>query len=160
MHHSFLVYNVSLISCNVNLSIINFIVIYATQHTRNCFEAHFLGLPRWAGAKRRNLLDFNGAREDNRGRHTDYLAGRHSICTNDGLDPPPSSPTFMPDALPVATPPSLYPGLGQAPNMLACIPSVSYWIIVNYHEQIFTIPCDCFQNAVVVTDTAVLLPRV
>jgi len=29
---------------------------------------------------------------------------------------------FMPDALPVATLP-IYPGLGQAPSMLACIPS-------------------------------------
>jgi len=37
-------------------------------------------------------------------------------------DPPPSSPIFTPDALPAATLP-LYPGLGQAPNMLACIPS-------------------------------------
>jgi len=40
-------------------------------------------------------------------------------ATSSGLisDPPPSSPIFMPDALPVATLP-LYPGLGQAPNML------------------------------------------
>ena len=37
-------------------------------------------------------------------------------------DPPPSSPFFMPDALPASTLP-IYPGLGQAPNMLACIPS-------------------------------------
>jgi len=28
------------------------------------------------------LLDFYGAREDNRGTHTDHLAGRHSIWTN------------------------------------------------------------------------------
>jgi len=39
-------------------------------------------------------------------------------------DPPPSSPPpiFMPDALPAATLP-LYLGLGEAPNMLACIAS-------------------------------------
>jgi len=40
-------------------------------------------------------------------------------------DPPPSvhhPPIFMPDALPAATLP-IYPGLGQAPDMLACIPS-------------------------------------
>jgi len=37
-------------------------------------------------------------------------------------DPPPSSPIFTPDALPAATLP-LYPGLGQAQNMLACMPS-------------------------------------
>jgi len=35
---------------------------------------------------------------------------------------PPSSPIFTPDALPAATL-LLYPGLEQAPNMLACIPS-------------------------------------
>jgi len=35
---------------------------------------------------------------------------------------PPSSPIFTPDALPVATL-LLYPGLGQAPNMLDDIPS-------------------------------------
>jgi len=34
--------------------------------------------------------------------------------------PPPSSPHFMLDALPAATLP-LYPGLGQAPNMLVYI---------------------------------------
>jgi len=34
--------------------------------------------------------------------------------------PPPSSPIFIPAALPAATLP-LYPGLGQAPNMLTCI---------------------------------------
>ena len=37
-------------------------------------------------------------------------------------DPPPSSPIFMPDALPATTLP-IYPGLGQAPNMLVCLSS-------------------------------------
>ena len=37
-------------------------------------------------------------------------------------DPPPSSPIFTPDALPVATLP-IYPGFRQAPNMLVCMPS-------------------------------------
>jgi len=37
-------------------------------------------------------------------------------------DPPPTSLIFTPDALPVATLP-LYPGLGQAPNMLVCTSS-------------------------------------
>jgi len=61
---------------------------------------------------------FYGAMEDNRGRHTNNPAGRHSIQTNQ--HPPPSSPTiFMSDALPTATLP-LYT---QAPNMLACISS-------------------------------------
>jgi len=35
-------------------------------------------------------------------------------------DPPPSSPIVTPEAVPATTLP-LYPGLGQAPNMLACI---------------------------------------
>jgi len=45
-------------------------------------------------------------------------------ATPSGLisDPPPSSHIFMPDALPAATLP-IYPGLGQAQNMLACIAS-------------------------------------
>jgi len=45
-------------------------------------------------------------------------------ATPSGLisDPPPSSHSFTPDALPATTLP-IYPGLGQAPNTLACIPS-------------------------------------
>jgi len=64
-----------------------------------------------------NLLDFYGAKEDNRGEHPD---GRHSIRTNS--DSPPTSPIFTLDGLPAATLP-LYPGLGQAPNMLVSMPS-------------------------------------
>jgi len=37
-------------------------------------------------------------------------------------DPPSSPPIFMPDALPATTLP-IYHGLGQAPNMMDCIPS-------------------------------------
>jgi len=44
--------------------------------------ALFLGPHWWAGARRNLLLDFYGAREDIRGRHTDNQAGRHSIRTN------------------------------------------------------------------------------
>jgi len=45
-------------------------------------------------------------------------------ATPSGLisNPPPTSPIYAPDALPATTLP-LYPGLGQAPNMLDCIPS-------------------------------------
>jgi len=66
-----------------------------------------------------------GAREDNRGKHTDHLAGRHSIQTNQqptSIMPPKSTP----DALRAATVP-LYPGLGQAPNILACLASGVVW---------------------------------
>jgi len=94
--------------------------IWQTHNTHNHFTSHFLGLPRWAGASRSELLVY-GAREDNRGRHTDHPDGRQSIRTNQW----PTSiilPIFTPDALPAATLP-LYPGLGQAPNTLAYIPS-------------------------------------
>ena len=58
-----------------------------------------------------------GAREDN--RYTNHPAGRQSIWTNQW----PTSiipPIFMLNSLPAATLP-LYPGLGQASNMLICI---------------------------------------
>jgi len=44
-------------------------------------------------------------------------------------DPPPSSSIFMPEALPTTNLP-IYPGLGQAPNMLACIPSCLVKVIL------------------------------
>jgi len=56
--------------------------------TTTIFTALFLGPPGWAGA-RRELLDFMVHRKINRGRHTDHLAGRHSIRTNQ-CPPPPS----------------------------------------------------------------------
>ena len=45
-------------------------------------------------------------------------------ATSSGLisDSPPSSPIFTPDALPAATLQN-YPGVGQAPSMLASMPS-------------------------------------
>jgi len=87
-------------------------------HTR--FTAVFPGLPGWADA-RRNLLDFYGAWEDNRGRHTDYPDGRHSIQTNPTTHFRNTS-IFSSDAVPAIALP-LYRGLGQAPNMVACVPS-------------------------------------
>jgi len=60
------------------------------HHSR--FTALFPGPPGWAGAKR-ELLDFMVQGKINRGRHTDHLAGRHSIRTNQCLPPP--SPIFL-----------------------------------------------------------------
>jgi len=59
-------------------------------------------------------------------------------ATASGLisDPPPSSPIFMTDALPATTLP-VYPGLGQAPNMLACIPSGLAWLHLNFTNYNF-----------------------
>jgi len=62
-----------------------------------------------------------GAGEDIRGRHSDNLAGCHSIRINQ-RHPPPSSPHFN-AGCPSCHNLPIYPGLGQAPNMLACIPN-------------------------------------
>jgi len=83
--------------------------------------AIFPGLPRSAGARRNLLLDFMVQGKMTKSATLTIQMG----ATPSGLisDPPPSSaPTFTLDALPAATLP-LYPGLGQAPNTLACIPS-------------------------------------
>jgi len=50
-------------------------------HTQKHFTSLFSGLPRWAGA-RSYPSGFYGARGDIRCRHTNNLAGRHSIVTN------------------------------------------------------------------------------
>ena len=62
------------------------------------------------------IVDFTRHREDNRGKCADNPAGRHPIRTINA----PSS-IIPPILLPVAILP-IYPGLGQAPNMLDCIP--------------------------------------
>jgi len=63
--------------------------------------ALFLGPPGWATA-RRELLDFMVQGKINRGRHTDHLAGRHSIWTNQC--PPPPSPYFLQAGCPSCRP--------------------------------------------------------
>jgi len=65
------------------------ITITTPRHNR--LMALFLGPPGWAGA-RRELVDFMVQGTINRGRHTDHLAGHHSIRTNQC--PPPPSPYF------------------------------------------------------------------
>jgi len=84
------------------------------------FYAPLSGLPGWAGARRNLLLDFLVQGEISEAdTPTVWLGATPSGLTS---DPPPSSPIFTPDALPALTVP-IYPGLGQAPNMVACIPS-------------------------------------
>jgi len=101
-------------------------IAYHYSHTHNHFMAPFLGLPGWAGARRKLLLDYVV-----QGKITDtptiWLGAIPSGLIS---DPPLSSPRFMPDALPAASLP-IYPCLGQAPNMLACIPSG----LVTYHQS-------------------------
>jgi len=60
-----------------------------------------------------------GAKGDITGRHNDNPAVHHSIWTNQR--PISFFPIFMPDALPAATLP-IYPGFGQATDMLLACP--------------------------------------
>ena len=100
------------------LSIRTEITVVKQTHTQPSYGP-FQELPGWAGA-RRNLLHFVV-----QGKITEADTLTTQVgATPSGLisDPPPSSPYFFtPDALPAATFP-LYPGLGQASNVLACIP--------------------------------------
>ena len=90
------------------------------KHTQP-FYGPFSRTTRVSRCQKNLLLDFYCAREDNRGKHTDHMAGSHSIQTNQWptLDIPhfytgcPSCRKTLP----------LYPGLGQAPNMLNYTPS-------------------------------------
>jgi len=76
---------------------------YLPPPHNNRFTTLLLGPPGWAGA-RTELLDFMVQGKINRDRHTDHLAGHHSIRTNQ-CPPPPSPPFFYRlDALPAAQP--------------------------------------------------------
>jgi len=74
----------------------------------NRFTALFPGPPGRAGA-RRELLDFMVQGKINRGRHTDHLAGHHSIRTNQC--PPPPSPIFLQARCPSCYPTNSVKGL-------------------------------------------------
>ena len=104
--------------------------------THNRFTVLFLGPPRWAIA-RTELLDFMVQGMINRGRHTDHLAGRHSIRTNQCPTPP--SPIFFlqagcPSCRPtnsgIALKATSTFGLGRSarvlPNGVTCTVSVPY----------------------------------
>ena len=91
------------------------------HHTPQPFYGPFSGITQVSRCQKKASSGLYGAREYIRRRHTDNPAGCHSIRTNQR----PTSilpPIFKLDALPAATLP-IYPGLGQAPNLLACIPS-------------------------------------
>ena len=68
-------------------------LLLASYHHHNRFTALFPGPPGLAGA-RRELLVFMVQEEINRGRHTDHLAGCHSIQTNQ-WPPPPHTPPYI-----------------------------------------------------------------
>jgi len=104
---------------------------HAHAHTvlRYIFQDH-LGEPL---PEENLLLDFIVQGKTTRGRHTNHPMGATpSVLISDPLR---SSPIFTPDALPAASPATLpfYRGLGQAPNILPCIPSgvVHEWYDCN-----------------------------
>jgi len=122
-------------------------LIYTTQHTHNTTQPFYgsvgfvgdnLGEPVPEGTFR-HLLDFLEQNEDNTGR-THQQSGW--IATQSRLIGAPTSaiPTiFTQDALPYTTLP-IYPGLGQAPNMLACISHKNKEIRYNTVPKNFLIP--------------------
>jgi len=97
-HHLTQLQSTSINSDNSTVTDAESVSWYSMSHT-----ALFPGPPGWAGA-RRELLDFMVQGKINTGRHTDHLAGRHSIRTNQC--PPPPSPHifYRPAALPAAQP--------------------------------------------------------
>ena len=100
------------------------------DNIHNRFTALISGTTRWAAARRNLLLDYTM-----QGKITEADTPTIQLsATPYGLisDPPPSPPPiFMQDALPAATLP-IYPGLCQAPNMLACIPSGLTTVAINW----------------------------
>ena len=91
-------------------------------YTRNRFMALFPGPTRWTGARRNKLL--LDVMVQGKITEADILKIRLGATPSRLISDPPSSspPIFTLDALPATTLP-LYPGLWQAPSMLACIPS-------------------------------------
>jgi len=111
--------------------------LYFETHTHHRFTASFPEPPGWAAVpcRRRNLL--LNFMVQGKITETDTSTIRLG-ATPSGLisHAPPSSPIFTPDALLAANLPT-YPGLGQAPNMLACIPSRLVHYIskkISYHN--------------------------
>ena len=68
-------------------------------HTHNRFTAPFLGLTK------KSSSGLYGGREDNRGRHTNNLAGHHSVQTNQR--PTSAIPHFYPRCPSCCNPPTL-----------------------------------------------------
>ena len=119
------------VACIYSLLAFRSAVLHTHTHTHSRFMA--LWVHGWAGTRRDihsltpemcygSLSSFWilwGVRKImEAGAPTIRLDATHS---RPSMPPPPSSPNFMPDALPAATLP-IYAGLGQAPNMLDCIP--------------------------------------
>jgi len=98
------------------------------------------GPPKWAGA-RRNLVGFYGAVEDNRGRHTDCLGGRHSIQANNRSTS--VIPPFLCRMPCCRNPPNLcglawFGSSGTRPlNRAVCVYSTAGWMLgaVDYQER-------------------------
>jgi len=77
-------------------------VVQKSRHTPQPFYGPFFRDHPVSRCQKR-ILGLYGAREDNRGRHTDHLAGHQSIRTNQCL-PPPSPPYFFTGRMPFLSP--------------------------------------------------------
>ena len=93
-------------------------ILQVSTHTQP-FYGSFTGTTRVSRCQKKRSSGLYGARESEEDTSTIRLS-----ATPSGLisDQPPSSPFFMPEALPAATLP-IYPGLGQASNIQDCMPS-------------------------------------
>jgi len=98
-------------------------------HTHNCFMAVCLGLTGWAGVRRNLPMGFYGAREDNRGRHTDHLAWHHSIRSNQR---------------PISNIPHFYAGCASC-----CSPPTLSWLGTGTIICWLVYPVACFPSGVV-----------
>jgi len=89
----------------------------------------FSGTTRVRQCQKKSSSGVHGARGDIRGRHTDNPAGCHSIRTNQRPISLPHPP-FLCRMLFLPQPYLFILAWGQAPNMLACIPSGSFPFII------------------------------
>jgi len=92
-----------------------------TTYIHNRFAVLFRDYPGEPVPEENLLLDFCGAREDNRGRHTDHPAGCHSIRTNQ--QPTSNLLHFFLRRMPFLPQPSQFILAWDRHQMLACIRS-------------------------------------
>jgi len=128
-------------SCNshATYSTINIVIIInhtSSTHTHNRFTVFFPGPTGWDGARGKHHLDFMVQRKITEVDTPTIRVG----ATPSGLisNLPPSSHIFTLDALLGATL-ALHPGLGQVPNMLACIPSILPLVIYWYMMLVLSV---------------------
>ena len=93
-----------------------YIYIFTHNHAHTTILRPLSGTTQVSQCQKKSSCGLYGAREDDRGRHTDHLAGRHSIRTNQR--PPPIIPHFLQAGC---------PSLRRTDNVKA--------LTVNYHTD-------------------------